>query len=136
MAEGDGSSDEDCFRILVATDNHLGFLERDSVRGDDSFLSFEEVFQQARKQKVSTADTYYYPHNKALPFFFYVQADFVLLGGDLFHDNRPSRYTMYRATQLFRKYCLGDGPIGFQVTFCHCSLFIAFVSVSLAILRL
>ena len=29
--------------------------------------------------------------------------DFVLLGGDLFHDNNPSRFTMYKTMEIFRK---------------------------------
>jgi len=60
---------DDLLRILIATDNHLGYMERDPIRGNDSFVSFEEILQQARKLKV----------------------DFVLLGGDMFHENKPSR---------------------------------------------
>jgi len=39
-------------RILVATDNHLGYLERDAIRGLDSFAAFEEVLYLAKKYKV------------------------------------------------------------------------------------
>ena len=42
------------------------------MRKDDSFMAFEEVLQLAAKHG----------------------ADFVLLGGDLFHDNKPSRQTV------------------------------------------
>jgi hypothetical protein len=49
-----------------------GVWEKDEVRKDDSFVSFEEVFQIASDNR----------------------ADFVLLGGDLFHDNKPSRKTI------------------------------------------
>lgn len=35
----------------------------------------------------------------------------ILLGGDLFHDNKPSRATVHKATTLLRKYCFGDKPI-------------------------
>ncbi|EFN51895.1 hypothetical protein CHLNCDRAFT_139495 [Chlorella variabilis] len=55
------ADEDDILRILVSTDNHLGVWEKDEVRKDDSFISFEEVFQIA-------ADN---------------NADFVLLGGDL-----------------------------------------------------
>lgn len=79
-------------RILVATDNHLGYLERDPIRGDDSFNSFEEILKYAHTLKV----------------------DMVLLGGDLFHDNKPSRSCLYRTMELFRKYCLGDSPVRIQ----------------------
>lgn len=33
--------DDEIVRILVSTDNHLGFMEKDHVRGDDSFASFQ-----------------------------------------------------------------------------------------------
>ena len=35
--------EEDIIKILVSSDNHVGFLERDPIRGEDSFLAFEEV---------------------------------------------------------------------------------------------
>ena len=41
--------------------------------------------------------------------------DFVLLGGDLFHDNKPSRRTLYRTMEIMRKYCFGDSPIHIQI---------------------
>jgi double-strand break repair protein MRE11 len=37
------------FRILVATDIHLGYKERDPVRGEDSFKAFEEVLKNVSK---------------------------------------------------------------------------------------
>ncbi|KAJ2629058.1 meiotic recombination, partial [Coemansia sp. RSA 1287] len=61
------TDNEDTLSILVATDNHLGYMERDPVRGLDSFSAFSEILQLAQLHK----------------------ADMVLLGGDLFHDNRP-----------------------------------------------
>ena len=36
--------------------------------------------------------------------------DFVLLGGDLFHENKPSRATLHGCIEILRKYCLGDKP--------------------------
>ncbi len=42
-------------------------------------------------------------------------ADMVLLGGDLFHDNKPSRQTVVRAMEVLSKYCLGDRPVPLQV---------------------
>ncbi|KAL5251649.1 hypothetical protein ACHWQZ_G017127 [Mnemiopsis leidyi] len=90
---GDGDSqdppEEESFSILIATDNHLGYKEKDAIRGDDSFIAFEEILQHAVKQKV----------------------DMILLGGDLFHDNKPSRTTVHKATTLLRQYCFGDRPI-------------------------
>ena len=34
----------------------------------------------------------------------------VLLGGDLFHDNKPSRKSMYQVMRSLRKNCLGMKP--------------------------
>lgn len=34
----------------------------------------------------------------------------VLLGGDLFHDNKPSRKSMYQVMRSLRKHCLGMKP--------------------------
>lgn len=39
-------------RVLVATDCHLGYLEKDEVRGFDSFDTFEEICSLAVKNKV------------------------------------------------------------------------------------
>ncbi|KAJ3112537.1 Double-strand break repair protein mre11a [Physocladia obscura] len=80
------------FRILVATDNHLGFLEKDPVRGNDSFAAFHEILRVAKQRQV----------------------DFVLLGGDLFHDNKPSRKTMHRTITMLRQFCMGDRPCAFD----------------------
>jgi double-strand break repair protein MRE11 len=81
-------ADADTIRILVSTDNHVGFEERDPIRKDDSWRTFDEVMQLARKQDV----------------------DMVLLGGDLFHDNKPSRKAMYQVMRSLRKNCLGMKP--------------------------
>eukprot|EP01041_Mallomonas_annulata_P006822 gene6822-13821_t len=85
--------DDDIVRILVSTDNHLGFLEKDAVRANDSFAAFEEVLVTAKKQN----------------------ADFVLLAGDVFHENKPSRRTMHAAIDILRKHCLGDSPVFIEV---------------------
>lgn len=85
--------DDDIFRVMVSTDNHLGFSERDPVRCNDSFAAFEEVLVVAKQKKV----------------------DFVLLAGDLFHDNKPTRRTMHNAMGLLRKYCLGEDAVYTEV---------------------
>ncbi|KAK4348390.1 hypothetical protein RND71_031145 [Anisodus tanguticus] len=91
----DSSRDEmsDTVRILVATDCHLGYMEKDEVRRHDSFQAFEEICSIAEKKQV----------------------DFVLLGGDLFHENKPSRSTLVKAIEILRRYCLNDRPVQFQV---------------------
>ena len=85
--------DDDIIRILVSTDNHLGVFEKDPIRADDSYAAFEEVLITAKKKK----------------------ADFVLLGGDTFHENKPSRRATHAAVSLLSKYCLGDDPIYVEV---------------------
>jgi hypothetical protein len=46
--------DPDTFRIMISSDNHLGFAEKDPVRGDDSFAAFEEMLYLARKYRCDT----------------------------------------------------------------------------------
>jgi len=43
------------------------------------------------------------------------QVDFILLGGDLFHENKPSRSTLVKTIEILRRYCLNDQPVKFQV---------------------
>ncbi|KAI6112394.1 Metallo-dependent phosphatase-like protein [Pisolithus croceorrhizus] len=80
---------DNTIRILLATDNHIGYLERDPVRGQDSINTFKEILQLAVKHDV----------------------DFILLAGDLFHENRPSRDCLYQVIGLLRQYTMGDKPI-------------------------
>lgn len=47
------SDDEDTFKILVATDIHLGFMEKDAVRGNDTFVTFDEILRLALENEVS-----------------------------------------------------------------------------------
>ncbi|KAI5125609.1 double-strand break repair protein MRE11 [Nematocida parisii] len=81
-------------RILVTTDNHLGFAERDPVRGEDSFRAFEEVFTHARETR----------------------ADCILICGDLFHDVSPSKYTIYRTMEILQRNIMGDHSIEIECT--------------------
>lgn len=86
---------------MQATDNHVGFLEKDPIRGNDTVRTFEEILQIGVRHQVLLCCK--------------VKVDFVLLGGDLFHDNKPSRKTMHSVMELFRKYCLGNRPVEFQL---------------------
>ena len=45
--------EEDTFRIMLATDNHIGYMETDPVRGQDSINTFREILQLAVKHDVS-----------------------------------------------------------------------------------
>ncbi|RMZ90484.1 hypothetical protein DV736_g2264, partial [Chaetothyriales sp. CBS 134916] len=78
----------DTIRILVASDNHVGAHERDPIRSDDSWRSFHEITCLAKEREV----------------------DMILLAGDLFHDNVPSRKSMYKVMQSIRQNCLGPKP--------------------------
>ena len=89
----DNNVDENTLRIMISTDNHVGYLEKDAVRGMDSFAAFEEVLILAKK------------HN----------CDFVLLSGDLFHENKPSRRTLWKTMDILRRHCMGPDPVGFQI---------------------
>lgn len=43
------------------------------------------------------------------------QVDLILLGGDLFHDNKPTRRCLHSCITMLRKYCMGDSPIHFNI---------------------
>jgi hypothetical protein len=43
---------EHTINILLATDNHIGYLERDPIRGQDSINTFKEILQLAVKNDV------------------------------------------------------------------------------------
>lgn len=73
-------------KILITSDNHLGYKESDAVLLDDSYDAFEEVLCIARREGV----------------------DLILQGGDLFHENRPSRECLNRTIGLLRQYCVGS----------------------------
>ena len=74
------------------------------MRGEDSIKTFEEVLQQAQLNDV----------------------DFILQGGDLFHENKPSRKVLLSTMEQMRRYCVGDRPVHFRVVsspeenFAHC----------------
>jgi double-strand break repair protein MRE11 len=41
--------------------------------------------------------------------------DMVLLAGDLFHENKPSRKSMYQVMRSLRANCYGDKPCELQM---------------------
>ncbi|XP_069746910.1 double-strand break repair protein MRE11 isoform X2 [Narcine bancroftii] len=93
MSAGNTPDEKDTLKILIATDIHLGYLEKDAIRGGDTLVTFDEILRCAQDNAV----------------------DFILLGGDLFHDNKPSRKTLHTCLELMRKYCMGDTPIQFEI---------------------
>ena len=48
----DGPSSDDIIKILITSDNHVGYNEKDEIRGNDSFRTFEEVLKIAADEKV------------------------------------------------------------------------------------
>lgn len=44
--------DEDTFKILIATDIHLGYLEKDAIRGNDSYNTLDEILKCAKTNQV------------------------------------------------------------------------------------
>ena len=49
---------EDTITIMLATDNHIGYLERDPVRGQDAINTFEEILQLAVEYEVCQLYSY------------------------------------------------------------------------------
>nr|XP_033333877.1 double-strand break repair protein MRE11-like isoform X1 [Megalopta genalis]XP_033333878.1 double-strand break repair protein MRE11-like isoform X1 [Megalopta genalis] len=98
---------KDTLKILVATDIHLGynFNKKGEQESDDSFNTFEEILQYGVEHEV----------------------DFVLLGGNLFHDAKPSQSIMLKCIDLLKRYCLGSRELDIQflsepeVVFQHCA---------------
>lgn len=58
----------------------------DLFAGEDTYKTFEEVLRIAQERNV----------------------DLILLGGDLFHDSKPTQQCIHRCISLIRKYCMGD----------------------------
>ena len=84
------------FRIMIASDTHLGYLENDQIRGDDSFNTFEEILKISKSEGV----------------------DFLLLGGDLFHHHNPSKKTIIRTGNILQKYVYGQRNQKYNI-FCY-----------------
>lgn len=75
-------TDDTTFKFLITTDNHMGFKEDDFIRRKDSYMAFDEALKIARDE----------------------DADFVLLGGDLFHMNRPSASIEHKCIKIIRQH--------------------------------
>ena len=43
---------KDTLRVLIATDCHLGYMEKDEIRRFDSFEAFEEICSIAEQKQV------------------------------------------------------------------------------------
>ncbi|KAL6937642.1 hypothetical protein ACO0RG_004158 [Hanseniaspora osmophila] len=95
--EGPGSlteyPGENVIRILVSTDNHIGYSETDPIMGDDSWKTFFEIMELGTTYNV----------------------DFFLQSGDLFHVTSPSKKSFVRVSEALSKYCWGDKPVELEM---------------------
>ncbi|CDK24820.1 unnamed protein product [Kuraishia capsulata CBS 1993] len=80
-------------RLLLTTDNHVGYNETDAIRGDDSWKTFEEIMYVAKDRGV----------------------DMVVQGGDLFHINKPSKKSLYHVLRILRSTCYSDKPVELEL---------------------
>lgn len=63
------------------------------MRGTDSINTFIEILELAVSNDV----------------------DMLLLGGDLFHENKPSRTSMFQTIAALREHTLGERPVTMRV---------------------
>jgi double-strand break repair protein MRE11 len=71
----------DDIRILITTDNHLGFKEKDTIRGEDSFKAFEDVLDIPSR----------------------VDVDLILILGDLFHEANTTLSSIDRCMSIMQQ---------------------------------
>ena len=95
----DDISESDVFRILICTDLHVGYGERDPLRRNDTFNTLEEILQIAKECNVDFILC-------GELFFRLFTSQPLSVAGDLFHENKPSRFCVNRVTQLLRQYCM------------------------------
>lgn len=81
------------FRILVASDNHIGYKEKHPVRGEDSFKAFNNTLEIAKENLV----------------------DFVILGGDLFDEVAPSVESLVKTSKMMTRHIFGSKTIQFEL---------------------
>uniref|UniRef100_A0A2K5X696 Uncharacterized protein n=1 Tax=Macaca fascicularis TaxID=9541 RepID=A0A2K5X696_MACFA len=93
MSPAEVLDDKNLFKILVAIHIDLGFMQKDAVRRNDTCVTLDEILKLAQENEV----------------------DFILLGGDLFHENKPSKKTLHTCLKLLRKCCMGDSPVQFEI---------------------
>ncbi|SCV70228.1 BQ2448_1622 [Microbotryum intermedium] len=92
-----------CIKVLLATDNHVGYAENDPVRGRDSINTFREILELAVANDAS--------NGALIP----IRVDMLLLAGDLFHENRPSRTSLYQVISSLREFTQGRRPIDIDI---------------------
>uniref|UniRef100_A0A2K5N9E0 Uncharacterized protein n=1 Tax=Cercocebus atys TaxID=9531 RepID=A0A2K5N9E0_CERAT len=93
MSPAEVLDDKNLFKILVAIHIDLGFMQKDAVRRNDTCVTLDEILKLAQENEM----------------------DFILLGGDLFHENKPSKKTLHTCLKLLRKCCMADSPVQFEI---------------------
>ena len=78
-------ADDDTFRIMLATDIHLGHQIDHPIRHMDTFVTFDEILSLTKS------------HN----------SDFLLLGGDLYDRNEPGPKAHAETCRILEKYVFG-----------------------------
>ncbi|KAL6977324.1 HECT-type E3 ubiquitin transferase [Sarracenia purpurea var. burkii] len=93
-----------------ALSEQLAYLPGDAPRWLLPLSVFCPVIK--RVMKMDAAEPFNVPVD---PIALRIPVDFLLLGGDLFHENKPSRSTLVKAIEILRHHCLNDQPVQFQV---------------------
>jgi hypothetical protein len=70
-----------------------------------------------RKLKISSLKTIalVVANCRFLPYLTFPKSDMVLLAGDLFHDNKPTRRTLHKTMEIFKRYTMGPNPVQIQI---------------------
>jgi double-strand break repair protein MRE11 len=99
-----------------------GVWEKDEARKHDSFQAFDEVLELWGAQSTRSMACASACMAQPLPVAKQVLAkaveldvDLVLLGGDLFHENKPSRTTIVKAISSLKRHCFHSRDISFRI---------------------
>lgn len=94
---------EDIFKILVATDIHLGYNEKKELLGKFSasilvrnFVAISQYFNNNFYNLWNLAEDSFNTFEEILKLANSRDVDMILLGGDLFHDPTPSTNALNR----------------------------------------
>ena len=92
------------FKILMTSDNHLGYKEDDNILGEDTFTAFEEILKKAIEKKVLLFFLKYWLTLCSVQEICFTVTLYFLI----FYQ--PSRNTLIKTCQIIKKYCFG-GPV-------------------------
>ncbi|XP_055333328.1 uncharacterized protein LOC129584922 [Paramacrobiotus metropolitanus] len=83
---------ENTFRILVTSNLHIGYAEREPERMQDAVNTLQEILRTAKSQSV----------------------DLILITGDLFNESNPSRWAVHATMNALRNNCWGNAPVSVE----------------------